>query len=143
MSTCSIGTVDLHEELLCPELWLPDYKYKPIAYAYGGGNISISPVLHNLTLTSELQNNIWSGWYTIEQVYLLRGLEDIPHQLAHPMATKLGITGITVFVNKASVAELKAIAPAATPSAPAIDGRYDGSGDPYLYYGSISLERLT
>ena len=143
MAGCKIGIVELNDQLSCPDLWLPDYEFQADAYAFGGGNISSSPVLHDLALTAALTNNVWSGFYTIANIHALLFLADGPQPFEHPLATLRGITGITVFVDKKSVAALEPVAPDATPSAPEFDGIYAGDGGPYLYSGTINLMRLT
>jgi len=140
--TCGIGTVELNDQLACPELWLPDYGFQADSYAYGGGNISLSPVLHDLTLTAALTDGVLSGYYTIAQKHALLALDDGPQPFWHPLATLLGITGITVFVDKSSVAALVEESLKDTPSAPAADGLYQAGGDLYRYLGTINLKRL-
>ena len=137
---CSIGGVVLDSGLYCPELWQPATLQDEVLFVGGGKAVIFSPSLRNLTLQARFDNNKFNAVFTIAQKEALLALSDYAHEFRHPLATRRGIGGITVIVDKSSVAELtqygsEIVNPSATTRYP--------DGNLIWLYGTINLIRMS
>lgn len=137
---CSIGGVVLDNGLYCPELWQPDTVQDEVLYVGGGKAVIFSPALRNLTLQARFENNKLNAVFTIAQKEALLALPDYAHEFQHPLATRRGIVGITVIVDKASVADLTQYGPEIVN--PSATTRYS-DGNLLWFYGIINLFRMS
>jgi hypothetical protein len=139
MSECSIGGVQLNTELRCHALRKPLKHGAVTNFAFGGKEIIMTDSLPTLELTATLNGNQLMGYYTLTQMDEIIALSDYPHIFIHPLSP----SGITVWIDKQTVAELQPAAPGATPSGAIAGDTYFSSQEEYFYYGTIILERLS
>lgn len=140
MSVCSIGGVVLDSGLYCPELRLPGKAANEVLFCGGGREVTLTPVRRNLTLQARFENNKFNAIFTVAQQDALLALPDYAHEFQHPLATARGISGITVYVDKDSVANLTQYGPEIVN--PTATTRY-ADGTLLWLYGTINLLRIT
>lgn len=150
MGICSVGAVQLDPSLECDGLRNRGYSFREVAYAHGGKSVEVMPdglILPDLFLTSRFEGgdriDKLYGYVTLAQIEALLALPNEPQPFEHPYAVTLGITGVTVFVDKNSLDGLNKVWPNQVAINPDTDSVYDGTDQIYLYYGKIRLIRIT
>jgi hypothetical protein len=136
---CKIGAVELDYNLTCHGIYLPTQTYKPVYYVGGGKAVQqFAAPVYDLELEAYSSGRTVSALITYAQIKALRALPDgVPQLFLHPTATAAGATGITVIVDKSTLAH---------PHIKQADSDMGGCNNPsdtHVYIGKILLYRIT
>ena len=139
---CKIGAVELDVNLSCPALHVPRKALNPVLFCGGKDVTMTTGPLPDLELLALDTGSGVAGYVTYAQIKALRALPDgIPQLFLHPTADELGLSGITVVVDKST------LAPPPTGSLTRVNDQGLGWGnqphDDDIFFGTIKLIRIT